>query len=104
MIYRKTQELNTAIQLYKHNKIITFRIFAQKKPLQKRLEWVHSIYDLQIQIESPFLCNIDKRYIRNFTSKKEAVSILLERVRTLCTQFGFNVPYSELRRMIGDWD
>ena len=104
MIERKIQELHTAIQLYKHDDFITFRVFAQKKPFQKHLQWVHSIYDIQIQIVPPFACLMDMRPIRNFTSKKEAVSILLERVRTLSTQFGFTVSYSQLNKMIGDWD
>ena len=104
MIERKTQELHTARQLFKHDNFIVFRIFAQKKPLTKGLEWVHSIYEIKIQIIPPYSCYLDKRHIRHFTSKKEAASILLERVRTLSTQFGFSVPYYKLRTWLGDWD
>jgi len=97
VIEHKKQELYTAIQLYKSYHNIIFRIYASKKPLPKVLSWVHSIYELKINLSPPYECWLNHQFVRNFTNFEVAYSILLERVRTLSTQFGFNVPYDKLR-------
>lgn len=96
MITRKKQELYTAMQIFKHDDIVTFRIYAQVKPLPKQIGMLHDIYDLKIQIVPPYACFINHLHIRDFPNLKTAYSILLERVRSLCQQFGFKVPYREL--------
>ena len=97
MIERKTQEMNTAMQLYKSYHKIIFRIYASTKPLPKVLGWVHGIYELKIDLSPPYGCWFNNRFIQNFTNFQVAYSILLERVRTLSRQFGFEVPYDKLR-------
>jgi len=98
MITRKTQIMNTAIQLYKHDNQVFFRIFAQIKPFSKHLTSVHDIYELIIDLKPPYGCWLNKLWVRNFGKREIAFSILLERVRSLCSQFGFSVPYKELRK------
>ena len=97
MIERKKQELYTAMQIYKSYHTVTFRIYASTRPLPKVLAPVHDIYELMIDLSPPYGCWLNKQFVHYFTNFKVAYSILLERVRTLSTQFGFNVPYDKLR-------
>ena len=98
MIYRKQQEMYTAIQIYKSYHQIIFRIYARVKPLPKILNPVHDIYELIVDLAPPYGCWVNKQFVRYFGNHQVAWSILLERIRTLSTQFGFKVPYDQLRR------
>lgn len=103
MIERKKQEMNVAIQIYKSYHKIIFRIYAQVKPLPKILNPVHDIYELIVNLAPPYECWLNGQFIRNFTNFEVAYSILLERVRTLSKQFGFEVPYDKLRVWHGNY-
>ena len=97
MIERKKQEMYTAMQLYKSYHKIIFRLYVSAKPLPKALYPISSIYELSINLSPPYDCYLNNNFVRNFTSFNVAYSILLERVRTLSKQFGFDVPYDKLR-------
>ncbi len=98
MIYRKSQEMHTAIQIYKSYNQIIFRIYANVKPLPKHLHYVHDIYELIVDLSPPYGCWVNNQFVRNFTNYQVAWSILLERIRTLSKQFGFTVPYAQLNK------
>lgn len=97
MIERKKQEMYTAMQVYKSYHKITFRIYTSTKPLPKILHYVHSIYELTVDLSPPYGCWLNSQFVRNFTNFEVAYNILLERIRTLSKQFGFKIPYEKLR-------
>lgn len=93
MIERRTSELHVARQLFKHDNIIHFRIYASVRRLPKVLNSVDSIYELQVGTWFPFSCWINRLYVRNFQRWEIAFEILTERVNTVSRQFGFERVY-----------
>lgn len=100
--FRRKQELNVARQLFKHDNIIVFRIYAQKKPLPKVLNRFDAIYEFKVQTISPYSCWLNGVYHHDFADGKVAWSILLERAGSLSRQFGFGSAY-ELLKWSGDF-
>jgi hypothetical protein len=97
MIVRRKKQMNLAMQLYRHDNIIVFRIYAQVKEFPRFLMSHHCVYELKVQVVPPYSCWQQHQYVRDFSSHEIAWSILLERIRSFCSQFGFDVPYTQLR-------
>ena len=96
MIHRRIQELHVARQIFKHDNIIVFRIYAQKRALPKKLEPFDNIYEFKVQTIPPYSCWLNGQYHHDMTDSKVAWSILLERVGTVSRQFGFGSYYGLL--------